>query len=220
MINLGPSVPAQAIIVVGDADNQGVGELEIEQVLERGLDFQLISFADDADKARDFDPGLVIISSSVNANTLNDEWDNEILPVIVMNDAVFPFMDMTDDGANDHQVDNDDTVDIEEKGHPIVAEFESVNDIQVADDNIAMAIGSPEGDGVVIASVGGGDDGAIFGYEYGSELTEVNNEDARFAKHRRFGLFPAEGNVLDLNSDGEKLMRATFLYVLKGSVQQ
>lgn len=214
----GPPVPKQAVIVVGNAENLGQGEVEIEQVLERALLFDLIAFADDADRARDFDPGLVIISSSVDEIVLNDEWDNEILPVIVMNDGTFPFMDMTDE--NDNQIDNDDTVEIEVEDHPIVAEFAGVDEIQVADDDIQMAIGSPDGDGEVIASVGGGDDGAIFIYEFGQELAEVDNEDPRRARHRRIGFFPAEGNILDLNADGETLLENTLLYGWKQSVSQ
>lgn len=204
--------------MVGNADNPTAGEEDLQETLERALVFNLVTFADDNELARDFDPGLVIISTSVNANTLNDEWANERLPIIVLDDEVYPFMGMTDDGANDHDVDNNDTIEIEDSSHPIFAGFKNVDEVIVADDDIAMAVGSPDGDGKILASAGNGNDGAIFEFGFGDELSEVDNEDARIARHRRIGFFVAEADILELNADGEELLENILIYAWSGSL--
>ena len=114
-----PPVPKDAIIVVGDADNPSAGEEDLNDTLERSLLFNLVTFADDSELPRDFDPGLVIISSSVDENDLNDEWGNERLPVVVMSHAMYPFML----GVGEHGVLPLVEPEILEPDHPIVAEF-------------------------------------------------------------------------------------------------
>jgi hypothetical protein len=206
-----PPVPPNAIIVVGDVDSPTTGELEMEQVLERAFDFELIAFADDSEKASSFGPALVIISSSVDPDTVVDEWADEPLPVIVMNHEVFAAMGMTGDGPDDHGLTSAGTIlQIEDGNHPVVAGLVFLDEIRAS--GHVLAFGRPGGDGRVILSAGARNRGAIFAYEHGDELAV----DGLTAGHRRLGLFVQEASIADMSSTEETLLYHTLLFAWSG----
>jgi hypothetical protein len=201
-------VPKDAIVIVGDADNLSDGEADLLNRLERKLLFNLVSIADDDDLARDFDPGLVIICTSVNANTLQDEWANERAPIIVMNFDVLPFMEM----AGAHGVLDVVEAEIVEPDHPIV---KGLDDDRLLLMNARFAEPARSAT-IVVSALGNRRRALIFAYEFGDTLAEIGNEEPRTARHRRVGFYASTDDVPDPLSEEEILLDNALLWTWSG----
>jgi hypothetical protein len=211
----------EALIVVGNADNtQGTGDEVLEQFVFDELEF-FVTLADDEDNSAEFgrNIGLVIISSSVAQNTINDEYLNSPYPAIVMDDGTLEEMQMVEE--NDGDVENDQEIEIQDGNHPITKALGIQEDeVEVYDNNNDLTFGEPAGDADILASNSGdNDEGTIFVYEAGAELAEDDDNNTRLARNRRTCFFVTEEalNDDDLNADGEALLEAAILYTWNGT---
>jgi hypothetical protein len=206
-------------LVVGDANKPSNGDDDLRNFLE-DLDFD-VDVADDQDDSRDFrDDGLVVISSSVNANNLKDEWDNVDQPVVVLKADSFKDMEMTGDGNNDSGTQNARDIEIENRKHPLAAGLQGR--INIARNDSKLNFGDPGPDAEIIATIDGDvGQAAIFAYDIGKEL--VNNDNngnrnrGRAARHRRVGFFANADLTNDLEDEGQLLLEAAFMWAWQGS---
>jgi hypothetical protein len=214
----------EALIVVGDVDNPAAGDDELVDIIEdllNGDDEIDTDTADDADDADDVEEDFdaVIISSSVDANTVNNEYEDVEIPVLVMDAATYAEMNMTDDQINqDFGVVNANEIEIEDENDEIAeaANLEEDEDIEIAQNNVAMAFGDPDNDAEEIAIIAGeNNQSALFFYDQGSELV---NEDE--AEELRMGFFVQEQDINDLNGEGEDLLEAVLLFTITGDAEE
>ena len=139
--------------------------------------------ADDEDDADDVEEDFdaVIISSSVAAAVIGDEYEDVEVPVMVMDAATYAEMNMTDDQNNvDFGVNNAvQELEVVEENHPLMEAInaDEEDEIEISNDNIAVAFGNPDNDAEEIAEVPDQNNQvAIFEYEAGSDL--VNDQEA------------------------------------------
>ena len=204
-----PAVPKDAILVVGNAEHLSEGEEDIIDILIHSLLFNLVTVADDSELARDFDPGLVIISSSVNERTLNDEWNSERVPVLVMSHAMYPVM-----GIAEHGVLPVVDAQIFEPDHPIVREF---------DDRLGLLRNAqfgvpPDSATIIVGERGNRRRGLIFAFEGGDTLASVAGDEPKVARQRRLGFFASTDDVPNLTADEEALLMNSLLWTWSGQV--
>jgi hypothetical protein len=214
----------EVLVVVGDVDNPAQGDDDLVDAIEdllRGDDEIEVDTADDADDADDVEEDFqaVIISSSVNANVINNEYENVELPILVMDDATQAEMNMTDDQVNnDFGVENANEIEIEDENNEIAeaANLEEDDDIEVAQNNVAMAFGDPDNDAEVVANIiNQNNQSVLYLYEEGGEL--VNEQEA---DGERVFFFLQEQDFNDLNGDGEDLLEATLLFTITGNAEK
>ena len=209
---------------MGDADNVGAGDEEIQDVIEdllNGDDEIEVDVADDEDDADDVEEDFdaVIISSSVAAAVIGDEYEDVEVPVMVMDAATYAEMNMTDDQNNvDFGVNNAvQELEVVEENHPVVEAInaDEEDEVEISNVNVAVAFGNPDNDAKEIAEVlDQNNQVAIFEYEAGSDL--VNDQEA---EDDRFGFFLQEQDINDVNGDGEDLIEAAFLYIITGDAE-
>jgi hypothetical protein len=214
----------EALVVVGNVDNPNAGDDEIVDIIEdllNGDDEIDTDTADDADDADDVEEDFdaVIISSSVDANTVNNEYADVEIPVMVMDAATYPEMDMTDDQLNqDFGVVQANEIEIQDENDEIAeaADLEEDDDIEISNNNIAVGFGEPDNDAEDIATVVDEDDQSVlFYYDQGSDL--VNDDEA---EELRLGIFVQEQDIQDLAGDGEDLLEAALLFVITGDAEE
>jgi hypothetical protein len=216
-----PIGPAEALIVVGNADNTAnTGDEVLENFVFDQMNM-FVTIADDADDSAQFgrDIGVVVISSSTNGNTVQDEYLNTALPVICMDDLTLEEMQMVEE--NDGDTDNEQEIEIVEENHPIVANLGlSENEVEVYDDNNDLTFGDIQTDALIIASNGNNDEGTIFAYEPGEELAEDDDGNTRLARNYRLGFFVTEPalNDDDLNATGEQILENAINYTWRAMV--
>jgi hypothetical protein len=208
------------LLVVGDQNNLGAGDLELEDILD---DLNIdTDFANDEDDRRDAiddvdDFDAVFISGSVAANVLNDEYSPVRLPILVMNNAVYPEMDLTDETENiDFGLQNESELELENDNHPLAAGLDQNDDeLEVSNNAEEFNFGEVEGQGEEIATTATGNQTAIFVYERDDE-----GNDDRALTDRRVGFFATDAFIDDLASDGELLLEAAILYTSTGQIDQ
>ena len=77
-----PPIDTITYLIVGNDQVLGAGDQELSDLLD-DLEFDT-TVLDDAENAREaFDANLIIISESVNANTINGEYRNERVPMLI-----------------------------------------------------------------------------------------------------------------------------------------
>ncbi len=213
----------EILLVIGDVDNPAQGDEDLQEIIEdllNGDDEIEVDTADDEDDAEDTDEDFdaVIISSSVNANVIQNEYENEQLPIMVMDAATLAEMEMTGDQNNqDFGNQNATEIEILEENHPIIEAINAEEDdeVEVAQNNISMTFGEPGNDAEDLAQiVNQNGRSVLFEYEAGSDL-----ENDTEAEDDRIGFFLNEQDVNDLNGDGEDLLEATLLYVITGDAE-
>jgi hypothetical protein len=212
----------EALMVIGNADNfQGTGDEVLNDFLFDDLEF-VVTIADDDDDSGQFgrNIGLVVISSSANANALQDEYLNSSFPAIVMDDGGLEEMQMVEE--NDGDTENDQEIEFQDLNHPIAKALGlNEEEVEVYENNNDITFGQdPTNDADIIATnANGNDEATIFMYEAGSELAEDDNNNTRTARNRRCGFFVTEPalNDDDLNADGEALLEAAILYTWNGN---
>jgi hypothetical protein len=214
----------EALIVVGDVDNPAAGDDELVDIIEdllNGDDEIDTDTADDADDADDVEEDFdaVIISSSVAANVVNNEYADVEIPVVVMDAATYPEMDMTDDQLNqDFGVVQANEIEIQDENDEIAeaANLEEDDDIEISNNNIAVGFGEPDNDAEDVASIVNEDNQSVlFYYDQGAELV---NEDE--AEELRLGFFVQEQNINDLQGDAEDLLEAVLLFAITGDAEE
>jgi hypothetical protein len=214
----------ETVLVVGDADNTAnTGDEVLQELLDLDLEFNLTIIVDDEDNSNvaGNSYGLVIISSSVNANQLADEYLLDRKPVLVMDDQSLEQMNMVEDGDGD--VDNDQEIEMVDDNHPIAKVLGNVSEeeVEVYNNNADLTFGEPAADADIIASnVNDNDEATIFMYEAGAELAEDDDTDAtRAAPNRRGAVFVTEEALNDdvLTADGQALLEAAILYTWNGT---
>jgi hypothetical protein len=192
---------------VGDDQNLGAGDQELSDLLD-DLEFD-VTILDDAENAREaFDANLIIISQSTNANTINGEYRNEEVPILVMNSEIYEDMRMI--GQNDDVRVNARIVEVEDENHEIA---EAVNilendDIEISAQNSQLGFAQAGRDAeIVLTRQNQANDALLFTYQRGDEM-----DDDQEAPALRVA-FALPENVLDnLDADGDDLLEAAILY--------
>jgi hypothetical protein len=205
------------LIVVADAANLNAGDLELEEILD---DLEIDSdFANDEDDANDAidDPDDfqgVFISGSVDPNVLGDEYINEDLPILIMDDQTFNEMELADDNDGaDFGQELESELEIEDDGHPLAGGLDSNDDeIEVTNNQENLNFIEAEGDGEEIASLANGGDTAIAVWEKDDEAL-----DDREVQDRRIAYWATDAFIDDLRADGELLLESAIIYTLTGS---
>jgi hypothetical protein len=192
---------------VGNDQNLGAGDQELSDLLD-DLEFD-VTILDDAENAREaFDANLIIISQSTNANTINGEYRNEEVPILVMNSQIYEDMRMI--GQNDDVRVNARIVEVEDENHEIA---EAVNilendDIEISAQNSQLGFAQAGRDAeIVLTRQNQANDALLFTYQRGDEM-----DDDQEAPALRVA-FALPENVLDnLDADGDDLLEAAILY--------
>jgi hypothetical protein len=209
-----PTGEKRIAFVVGNRDNLGRGDDELLLFME-SLNF-VVDVVDDSERSRDFrDDGLVVISSSVQAGTIRDEWSNVNQPVLVMDSDIFADMSMTSNRAQDAGTLNSRQIDIVDAKHPIAAGLSGR--VNISRNNAQLNFGAPGPEAIIIARIGNDARRAtIFAYEPGAALVANNNQAARTARNRRVAFFATDQITDNLDSDGQLLMEAALVWTWSG----
>jgi hypothetical protein len=195
--------------VVGDEDDLDQSDEEISDLLD-DLGFDVNEVDDDDDNEEAEDSGLVIIAGSAVASNLEDEYSNERIPVLIMDNGFLPEMGMTDeDDRNTSGQTNSEELDIVLASHPMAAGLSGR--VEVVDDRAQLQWGQPSADADIIAQVAEDREPAIFLYERGDNM--VNGT----APERRISFFAGDDASEDLSEQGEQLFEAAVLYGWSGS---
>jgi len=214
----------EAVLVVGNAQNLAAGDEELELILEDDLQF-FVTLAQDDDDFRDVVDrtfqGLIVISSSANAAQLDNQYSNVRIPILVMNDDVYPDFDMTDDGAQDARTINARELNIVDEAHPLAAGLRGRVDISNGDNQVVTS-GRPDRTAQIVVGINNSrTDAAVFVYEAGVEMARVNNNrNTQTAPHRRVGFFVRENIIEDLDADALTLLNAAIIYSWSGHAAQ
>ncbi len=177
--------------------------------LERlGFRVALIDDSEDGRDARNF--GLVVISASVVAGLIEDEYLHVRVPVLVMDSDLYEHMRMTNDrNGRDFGTTNARQLEIEDGSHPIAAGLRGR--IDVSNRNTRLHWGEPSAEASVIATlVNQARRATIFAYE-----ADANMEGQR-APHRRVGFFASDQLVDELGPEGEALLEAAVIWTWSG----
>jgi hypothetical protein len=214
----------EAVFIVGNDVNLAAGDEELQLILEDDLQFFVTLAQDDTDFRDVVDrafTGLIVISSSANAAQLDNQYSNVGLPILVMNDDVFPDFDMTDDGAQDARTINARELNIVDEAHPMAAGLRGRIDISNGDNQVVVS-GRPDRTAQIIVGINNSrTDAAAFVYEKGVEMARVdNNRNTQTAPHRRVGFFVRENIIEELDADALTLLNAAILYTWSGQVAQ
>lgn len=191
--------------MVGNDNNPSDGDdAVIAQLTALG---HTVLVMDDSD-AQDSDANgrdLVIISSSVNSNTVGNEFRNVTVPVLLWENALLDNMKMTsDEGTEPTEVD----VVITNSGHAMAGGLPN-GDRQVYSSNDTLTWGKPSSNAVKIAHVD--DDSTqwvIFGYTTGSSMVGLN------APARRVGFFLSDDGADNLTGAGWILFNAAVSWAM------
>jgi hypothetical protein len=213
----GPPTSKRLVFVVGDANNPGQGDSDLLAFME-SLGYQ-VDVADDADRSRDFrDDALVVISSSVNAAQLRDEWDTP-QPVLVMSSGVFGEMRLTSGRNGDAGQQAARTIDIQDATHPTAAGL--TGRVTISDQNAQLNFGTPSPGAKIVATINADPKrAAIFVYDAGAPLATASAaETARNARGRRVGFFLRQNDFGSLRKDGETLLEAALAWTWSGGAQ-
>jgi hypothetical protein len=218
----------EAVLVVGNANNVGAGEEELQAILEDDLGF-FVSIVDDDDDFRDVVDrqfqGLIIISDSVQGNNLDNGYINARIPTLVMDDDAFPEFEMTDDDAQDARTLNARELNIIDETHPLATGLGGRGRIDITrdQDNQTITVGRPDPRTakIVVGANNSRLDAAVFVYEPNAELARVdNNRNTSIAAHRRVGIFVRENLIEDLDVDAQRLLENAIIYTWSGAVNQ
>jgi hypothetical protein len=205
----GPPSSDEVTLVVGDEDDLDQSDEEISDLLD-DLGFDVNEVDDDDDNEEAEDSGLVIIAGSAVASNLEDEYSNERIPVLIMDNGFLPEMGMTDeDDRNTSGQTNSEELDIVLASHPMAAGLSGR--VEVVDDRAQLQWGQPSADADIIAQVAEDREPAIFLYERGDNM--VNGT----APERRISFFAGDDASEDLSEQGEQLFEAAVLYGWSGS---
>jgi hypothetical protein len=214
----------EAVVVVGNADNLADGDQELVDILEQDLQF-FVTIAADDENFRDIVDrtfqGLVVISSSANANQLDNSYFRAPIPTLVMADDAFPEFEMTDNGAQDARVQNLRELQIIDENHPLAKGVGGRGRIDITNDqnNIQVTLGRPDRGAQIVVSGNNRLDGALFVYEYNAELARVDNgRNTSPAPNRRVGIFVRENNIEELDIDAAKLLENAIYYTWSAQV--
>jgi hypothetical protein len=202
----------RVVFVIGDVDNPSVGDDDITFLMQsQGFSVEV---ADDNDRSRDFRlAGLVVISSSANAQQLGNEWDTT-QPVLVLDSDMFSRMGMTANGAA-AGLQNARQIEIVDAKHPIASG--RTGRITISDANEQLNFGAPGPAATIIATVNNDRRrAAIFAYEAGADLVRVGNAAAAKARNRRVGFFLRENGTESLRNDGASLFDAALNWTWNG----
>jgi hypothetical protein len=218
----------EVLLVVGNAQNLAAGDDELEQILEEDLQF-IVDIADDQDDDfRDvINPGitgLIIISSSANANQMDNNYFRSTYPVLSMNDDSFPLLEITDEGNQDARTVNARELVIIDETHPITQGVAGRGriDITLQRDNVAVVVGRPEqrSANILVGANNSRSEAALFVYEPNVELARVgNSRNSSLSKNRLTGIFVRENFIEDLDNSAFDLLKNAILYTWRGAVQ-
>jgi hypothetical protein len=202
-----PPIDTITYLIVGNDQVLGAGDQELSDLLD-DLEFDT-TILDDAENAREaFDANLIIISESVNAATINGEYRNEEVGILVMNSAIYEDMRMID--ANDDIRVNARQADVEDDNHPIA---EAVNIIQndtieISAQNSQLGFATPGRDAqVVLTQVNNANRALLFTYDGGDEMARDQE-----APETRVAFGISEAIMDNLAADGDDLLEAAILY--------
>ena len=166
----GPLREASVLLVIGNEDNPGEGDEELEQVLEdMGFDVDVQEDVDAAleDDGEDF--GFILVVSSAAAGTLEDNFRNDRVPVLSMDSGLYEDMRMVDDeGGTEGQIQGQ-QISIVRDSHPLAAGLRG--DITVAAELSAIQWGIPSAEAEIVATIPGDPTRAtIFAYDAGDSM--------------------------------------------------
>jgi hypothetical protein len=210
-----PPIDTITYLIVGNDQNLGAGDQELSDLLD-DLEFDT-SVLDDAENSREaFDANLIIISESVNAGTINGEYRNEEVPILIMQSEILEDMRMI--GQNDDQRINARLVEVEDDGHEIAeaVNVEQGDQVEMSDVNVQLGFGEPGQDAEIVLTQNNNNNNALlFTYEQGDEM-----DDDQEAPDRRV-FFGLPENALDnLAADGDDFLEAAILYTWSGDAEQ
>ncbi len=195
-------------LVVGDEDELSAGDEELSDILE-DLGFRVRELDDGEDSDEAEDSGLVVISGSVSPGTVEDEYRNLDVPVVVLDSNVLADMGMTTDGRDESGQTSDEEVEIALGSHPIASGLDGT--VEVVDQRSQLQWGIPAAGAQVIARIAGEpDQAAIFVYDRGAQMASGK------APHRRVGFFAGDAAAADLSNDGERLFENAVLWAWSG----
>jgi hypothetical protein len=195
--------------VVGDEDDLSDGDDEISDVLDDlGFDVNEVDDDDDSDEAED--SGLVIIAGTAAASQLEDEYANERIPVLILDNGFLPDMGLTDeDDRSTSGQTNSEQVDIVLANHPLAGGLSGR--VEVVDERSQLQWGRPSSAADIIAQVAEDQEPAIFVYERGDNMV------GGVAPERRVSFWSSDGALEELSAEGEQLLEAAVLYTWAGS---
>jgi hypothetical protein len=200
------------LFVVGNEDfDDEDGDGVVENLLkDLGFDVDTIEDVDAADEDNIGDNGLIIVSSSVSAGTLEDEFRGSRVPVLVMDSGVFDDMQMTDEDESQQEgTEQGRDISIVNDTHPIAAGLKG--QILVSNTISALQWGVPGRGATIIATLAADPTKAtIFAYDAGAEMVD------RTAPHRRVGFFAAEAITDKLSREGQQLLESAILWTWSG----
>jgi hypothetical protein len=208
-----PAGEKRIAFVVGDAANLANGEQDV-LFFAQDLGY-IVDVVDDADNSRDFrDDGLVVISSSANANQLQDKWDTN-QPVLVLSSGVFSQMRLTAVGNAAAGQQNAKVIDIVTAGHPLASGLSGK--VTLSDANTQLNFGAPGPEATVIAAINADPKKAvIFAYDVGAALVAKAGEGVRMARNRRVGFFLRQNDFANLRTDGQLLLETALKWTWAG----
>jgi hypothetical protein len=190
-----------AVLVVGNSSpTLTTGDSRLQQLLvAKGY---TVRPTNDEDLVNVTGVHLVVISESCSAAMLGDKYRDVLVPVLVLERAVFFGMGMTGDNANDHGITAGTQVSIQMAEHPMAAGFTGTVTV-LNGSSTALGWGRPAAGAERVAIMPGiADHVAIFGYARGSAM-EVGPAPAR-----RVGCFVMEAAATQLNANGIGLLSA------------
>lgn len=190
-----------ALLIVGNENNLNASDQAIQTRLQ-GLGYTVT--VEDDNHANDGDAvgmEIIIISSTVNSNQLNDNDDNfdtVAVPLIVWEPYLFDDLNLTDSTANTHYgwyVDGN-QIQITNSGHALAGGLSNGN-VTITNGNYQRAWGAPNGNAIVIAQIPGESSRkTIFAYEAGASMFGMN------APARRVGFFPENDTAANMTNNG------------------
>jgi hypothetical protein len=208
----------EAVLVIGNANNLAAGDDELDQILEDDLQF-FVTLAQDDEDFRDVvdtaTTGLIIVSSSANANQMDNNYFRSTLPALVLNDDAYPLFEVTDDGANDARTQSVRELLIVDETHPMAKGINGRGRIDITLDrnNVNVTVGRVDRGAQIVVSANNRAEAALFVYESGSELARVgNSRNQSLAKNRIVGGFFRENIIEDLDNDAALLLQNAIYY--------
>lgn len=204
--------PPQALMVVGSVKN-GQPPKPDRDILAKlqDLGFEVMLVNDDDATAADADgKRLVVISSTVVPNKIDDEFTEVPVPLVSWEGHLFDELRFNTPGGgrNGMTSSSQKVIEITDPNHPMSAGYSGTTSVLTT--SRPFSFSEPEGDAQVVAMVG--NDSVLFGYEAGAGMSGQY-----IAPARRVGLFPDHIGADRLTQAGMDIVVAAFGWAVNAS---
>jgi hypothetical protein len=189
-------------VVGGNPATLGTGDVAVRSRLQT-LGYTVSVVGDSASVAADATgKQVVVISSSSISGNVNTKFRASTVPVVTWEPGLFDDLGMTATGTS--EVAGQTSLVIVAPGHPLAAGLSGT--VTVVATAGAFAVGSPNANATVVATLSGATTASIFAYELGAAMPGLA------APARRVGLFMSDATAASFTASGTALFNAAITW--------